>query len=204
MKTTFFDDKVDFFFAMEEQSPFGALLDEVVAWAALPAGARVVDLGAGPGGLLRRLPDADRVAVDFSLPMAARAQSFGHVAVQADAQEVPLRSGYFDAAFATNLLHLVPRPEDVIAASFRVLKPGGSFLAIGPGPRMSEASLVQWLTQHHGAQIAEMLGGWGRSADNNRRFDPEGFTETLHRAGFRTAEIRLRWDDHALLAKAVR
>lgn len=204
MKTTFFDDKVDFFWSMEEQSPFAALLDELVAWAGLRPGTRVVDLGAGPGGLLRRLPHMDTVAVDFSLPMAERAQSFGHLAVQGDAQEVPLRDASFGAVFATNLLHLVPHPEAVVAEAFRVLEPGAPFLAIVPGPAMTEESLVRWLTDRHGAQVAEMLGGWGRSADAHRRFDPKGTEAMLRAAGFRTAETRLRWDDHALLAKAVK
>jgi len=204
MKTTFFDDKVDFFLAMEEESPFGALLDELVAWAALPAGAVVADLGAGPGGLLRRLPAARTLALDFSFPMVARAAALGHLAVQADAMEVPLRSESCDAVFATNLLHLVPRPEAVLREARRILVPHGLFLAIVPGPRMSEESLRAWLRARHGEEVAEMLAGWGRSADNNRRFDVEELRALLAAAGFAASELRLRWDEHALLARAVR
>ncbi|WP_373046476.1 class I SAM-dependent methyltransferase [Vulgatibacter sp.] len=204
MTTTFFDDKVDFFYAMEEQSPFAGLLDELVAWAACPAGAVVADLGAGPGGLLRRLPEARGVAIDFSLPMAARAQALGHAAVQGDAMQVPLRAGSCDAVFVTNVLHLVSAPAAVAAESFRVLRPGGLFLAIVPGPRMGEASLRAFLEREHGAAVAEMLAGWGRSADNNRRFTPAEMEALLEGAGFATVEGRLRWEEHALLARAVR
>ena len=204
MTTTFFDDKVDFFLAMEEQSPFGALLDELVAWAALRPGAVVADLGAGPGGLLRRLPEARTIALDFSLPMVARARELGHEAVQADAMAVPLKSGSCDAVFVTNVLHLVPDPAAVVGESHRVLREGGLFLAIVPGPRMSEASLREWLRARHGEAIAEMLAGWGRSADNNRRFTLREMETLLEAAGFASQETRLRWDEHALLARAVR
>ena len=204
MKTTFFDDKVDFFYEMEEETPFGALLDELVAWGSLPPGAVVADLGSGPGGLLRRLPEARTIALDFSLPMVERARELGHEAVQADAMEVPLRSGSVDAVFVTNVLHLVPRPGDAVRESRRVLREGGLFLAIVPGPEMGEASLRAWLRERHGDAIAERLAGWGRSADNNRRFTREEMAALLADAGFASSETLLRWDGRVLLAKAVR
>lgn len=199
---THFDEMVEFFLAMEEETPFAGLLDELVAWAALPEGARVADVGAGPGGLLRRLPRTKNVALDLSFGMSLRAMSLGHAAVQADAMLLPLQRSAFDAVFATNLLHLVPDPLRVLKEARRVLRPGGAFYCIVPGPRMGEAALVEHLRRTHGAEIAEKLAGWGRSADNNRRFTPEQLGELFSQAGFAGAETRLRWDDLALLGRA--
>lgn len=200
---TFFDDKVDFFEAMEERSPFSELLDDLVTWADLGGTrGRVADLGAGPGGLLRRIEGPSRVALDFSHPMGLRAMQQGQLAIQADAMSLPLKSGTFDAVFATNLLHLVPDPALVAAEAHRVLAPGGAFLAIVPGPRMSESSLRSWLAPRHGEAIAEMLAGWGRSAEANRRFTIAELRELL--SSYREVQIRPRWDDHALLARGIR
>jgi SAM-dependent methyltransferase len=78
----------------------------------VPAGGRVVDLGAGG-----RLIAPGVLCVDF-IP-------FPHTRLVADVQRLPVRDGSVDAVFATGLLEHVEDEKAVLNEIVRVLRPGG-------------------------------------------------------------------------------
>ncbi len=102
---------------------------------ALPAGARVLDLGAGSGRFA--LPLAAQgfrvVAADLSAEMLTRLQAkrpagaVSPVPVQADACRLPFRRAAFPAAFSVHTLHLVADLNAALAEIARVVQPGGVF-----------------------------------------------------------------------------
>ncbi len=100
--------------------------------ASLPAGARVLDVGTGPGHLLayltRQRPDLDLWGLDIAADMIRRARQRHPRTLKwlvADAQSLPLRSGAFDQTVATFSFHIWPRPGVGVQEMVRVLKPGG-------------------------------------------------------------------------------
>ena len=102
--------------------------DQVAA--AVPAGARVLDVGCGDGALLDRLPDA--IGIDVSIAELRRAR--GAVA-QARVQALPLRDAAFDAVTAHLVLSLIGDLDPALAELARVLRPGGRLIALlGGGP----------------------------------------------------------------------
>lgn len=111
---------------------------------ALPADARVLELGCGPADLWRK--NADRLPAgwditlsDFSEGMIAAAQralaETGRACTfrQADAQELPFEPATFDAVIANHMLYHVPDRPRAFAEIRRVLKPGGQFYAATNG-----------------------------------------------------------------------
>jgi SAM-dependent methyltransferase len=108
--------------------------------AGIGPGARVLDVGSGPGhatfDLAQLVTHAGRViAVDesdrFIRYLTAQAEVRGVINVDAIVQDVqslqiPARS--VDFAYARWLLCFTPRPDDVVAGVARALKPGGRFL----------------------------------------------------------------------------
>jgi len=109
-------------------------LDWIDGLAAL-RGKRVVDIGCG-GGILaesmaRRGADvlgidlatrALRVAQLHAIESAAQGVAYREIAVEALAAEMPAQ---FDVATCMEMLEHVPDPESVVAASARLVKPGG-------------------------------------------------------------------------------
>lgn len=108
---------------------------------ALPAGAKVLELGVGTGlglcALLDRLPrDARVVAVDTSVAMLARAARrlrrrglSGRVTLlRADARALPVAAGAFDAVYSSFLLDLlaVDGRREALAEARRALGPAGT------------------------------------------------------------------------------
>ncbi len=108
--------------------------------AGIGPGARVLDVGCGPGhatfDLAQLVTHTGRVvAVDesdrFIRYLTAQAEVRGVINVEASVQDVqalqvPERS--VDFAYARWLLCFTPRPDDVVAGVARALKPGGRFL----------------------------------------------------------------------------
>ena len=101
----------------------------------LAPGARILDLGCGPGELSERLlealPTAKLVGIDLDAAHLERARKrcarFGERATfeLGDAVELDLPSESFDVAVCRHLLQAVPTPERVVAQMARVTRPGG-------------------------------------------------------------------------------
>ena len=97
-------------------------------------GARVLDVGAGLGGLTAEL--AARGAIVTAVEpgalwrsiVSARVHPAAHVAViGAIGEQLPFRPDSFDLVISLQVLEHVHDPQRVIAEVFRVLRPGGHF-----------------------------------------------------------------------------
>ncbi|MBK9031898.1 MAG: class I SAM-dependent methyltransferase [Myxococcales bacterium] len=115
--------------------------------AAVPPGARAIDLGCGDGYLLARLiarghaPGAllglDVSADELGL---ARARLPAVALVHARAQALPLAAGAWDAVVSHLAWTLMPDLAAIVAELARVLTPGGRFVAlVGGGPKGDDA-----------------------------------------------------------------
>lgn len=93
----------------------------------LEVGARVLDIGSGPGatlGLLARR-GLRPVGADYSASLAAESAAVAP-SVAADAERAPFRSGSMDAAFMECVLSAVPDKAAALAEAARVLRTGAS------------------------------------------------------------------------------
>lgn len=92
----------------------------------------VLDLGCGFGQFASlALKDKLDVGLDISgraIALAAERKCYVHLQ-RADARAMPFRDGQFHSVISVSALEHMPRPEAVAAEVFRVLKPGGSFVA---------------------------------------------------------------------------
>lgn len=111
-----------------------AMLQTYLTDAALPQGARVLEVGCGTGAVTRVLTTwpgvAETMGVDPSPVFVAKARELAggltRIAFEeADARSLPFAGGRFDAVvFHTTLCH-VPGPEVALQEAVRVLRPGG-------------------------------------------------------------------------------
>jgi ubiquinone/menaquinone biosynthesis C-methylase UbiE len=112
--------------------PFMRLLSQ-----AAPANARVLDVGAGPGGialeLARRNPGWEIQAMDAAEDMLAHAdQKARQIGLsdrvhftKGDAENLPYSSGKFDLVYSSYLLHHLERPKNLFDEAARVIRKDG-------------------------------------------------------------------------------
>jgi SAM-dependent methyltransferase len=152
--------------------------------------ARVLDAGCGPGQELERVarvvPDGEIVGVDLAAGMvntahrAARAHGIDNAAFfQSDVGELPRSfTGKFDLVYNCLAHHHYPDPARAAAEIVRVLRPGGVYCIVDPGPG--------WYTR-----MAAPLARWGDPGWIGFH-TPDEFRSLLGEAGFtRTAWIDL-------------
>lgn len=172
--------------------------------AARGGGRRWLDVCSGTGemaaDLARRAPaGAELVALDFSLPMLARARTKPELAgtafVLGDVKRLPFPDAAFDLvtiSFATRNINL-SRP--VVEATFRefgrVLRPGGRFVNLEtsqpPNPlvRAVFRAYVGALVRRVGRRLSGTLSGYAYLASSIRGFYGAGeLAEVLRAAGF--------------------
>lgn len=137
---------------------------DLIQQAALPPGARVLDIGCGTGTLavlIKRLhPDAEVTGLDPDPKALARARAKAEragVVVRFDqgfADDLPYQDGSFDRVFSSFMLHHLELrvKEGTLAEVCRVLKPGGSLhlLDFG-GPKSTRGGLLSRLI--HSSEI---------------------------------------------------
>jgi len=112
------------------------LIDAFKRLSGLPAGARVVDLGCGSGVFTELLRQTGYAAVglDISPKLVAlgRVKYPGLDLIEGDAENLPFETASLDGVLLSGLVHHFPDPTGLAAETFRVLKPGGRFVAFDP------------------------------------------------------------------------
>ena len=115
------------------RDPSRLALDAVVA----AAPARMLEVGCGTGAfaarVLEALPDVDLVAIDQSERFVELTSARGVTAHVGDAQALPFADSSFDLVAAMWMLYHVPDLHRGLAEVRRVLRPGGTFVAVTNG-----------------------------------------------------------------------
>lgn len=151
--------------------------------AALPyvQGERVLELGHGPGHMLRALQTAVSfpVGLDISPQMGRLAQKRAVAVplVRGQAQALPFATGSFDTVLATFPTEYIIAPETVTAVA-RVLAQNGRFLIVPAGQLTGNSPLhrfIAWLFRVTGQQTEPTLHQW------------EPYLASFRAAGFQVA-----------------
>lgn len=138
--------QLDFHRALWRRKP--ALAEVYQVWfellaAELPRGARVLEVGAGPGlfaaWLRQQRPDLRLVAADT---LAAPWND-----LVADALRLPFLAASFDALVALDVLHHLARPAAFFREAARLLAPGGCIVAVEPWVSPFSFPIYRWLHQ---------------------------------------------------------
>jgi SAM-dependent methyltransferase len=158
------------------------LIDNFVRLSGLPAGARVVDLGCGSGVFTNLLRDRGYqcVGVDLSpnLIAIARANFSGIEFRTGDIERLPFPDGSFDGVLLSGVLHHLPEPSRCAAEVFRILRPGGKFVAFDPN-RMNP---FMYLYRDRPSPFYSSVG----VTENERPVLAREIAATFRNAGFRT------------------
>jgi SAM-dependent methyltransferase len=140
---------------------FDALLSEV------PASARVVEVGAGPGLFAeyarRRRPDLAWTASDL-------APATGNDVV-ADAHALPFRAGAADAILGVDILHHVARPRSFFAEAARILRPGGRLALIEPWVTPLSFPVYRFFHQEDCAEPQDRWAPFAARGEGKELFD---------------------------------
>lgn len=150
--------------------------------------ARVLEVGCGTGcfaaRLLHALPGVDLVATDQSPRFVELTSARGVPAQVADIESLPFEDGAFDVVAAMWMLYHVPDLQRGLAEVRRVLRPGGTFVAVTNG-------------DHHVGELRQAAGGplavTGFSTQNGEAALRPHFTD-VHREDLATRAI---FPDHA-------
>jgi trans-aconitate methyltransferase len=159
----------------------------VLEWLDAQSGDRILDLGCGDGQLTQRIAStgASVQGVDASPHMVAAARAKGIAADEAGAEALPYAEGAFDAVFSNAALHWVQDQDAMVVQVYRVLRPGGRFVAEMGGHGNIAAIRVAFtaaLTRH----------GFGdRESDVNYYPTPEAYTRRLTSHGFSVERMAL-------------
>ena len=146
--------------------------------AALPPGARVLDLGCGPGQAAAYMQGAGLkvTATDASPEMVALARANGVEATRATFDDLDETARY-DGIWANfSLLH-APRADFSrhLAALARALKPGGHLhLGLKTGTGEGRDRLGRFYTYHQPADVTAALASLGLSVQTRHEFSESG------------------------------
>ena len=157
---------------------FEAEIEDAVAALArgLPAGARVLDAGAGEGQYARHFSRQRYCGVDLAVGDAA--WDYSRLDAIADLTALPFRTGVFDAALSIVTLEHLREPASALAEMARVVAPGGSLLVAAPH---------EWEVH--------------QAPHDYFRYTRHGLTYLLEKAGWEVREVRAAGGYFRLLAR---
>ena len=157
------------------------LIDAFVALSRLPSGSRVVDLGCGSGVftdvLQRRGYRCSGVDLSPKLIEIARAKFRDVEFVEGDVERLSFADKSFDGVLLSGLVHHLPDPSRCAAEVFRILRPGGKFVAFDPN-RMNP---FMYLYRDRSSPFYSPVG---RDRERTAGARPRGGWPCSRRAGF--------------------
>jgi SAM-dependent methyltransferase len=141
-----------------------------------PAGARVLDAGAGEGQYARHFTRHRYCGVDLAVGDAG--WNYSRLDVRADLTALPFRAGVFDRAVHIVTIEHLPEPGRALAEIARSLKPGGVLLVAAPH---------EWEVH--------------QAPHDYYRYTRYGLTYLLEKAGFEILEVRAAGGYFRLLSR---
>jgi ubiquinone/menaquinone biosynthesis C-methylase UbiE len=185
--------------------PEAELRAEFADWLSPAAGARVLDVGCGPGHLARlfarrgcRVTGVDRgrrllrFARRWSSPTpedAARSIQFH----RAPAERLPFPDNSFDLATATTVVYFVAKPVAVLREMVRVTRPGGMVATLDPHASMDRLSVRDYCESRRlGPQDTRKLLAWAIASERCLRFEEHELRALLAAAGLASIELERR------------
>jgi SAM-dependent methyltransferase len=155
--------EIDFFGGMDAYDVFtpesnARLIFAFQRLTGLPRGAQVADLGCGSGAFTELLRQAgyDARGLDLSpkLIAAGRQKYPGLDLIEGDVERLPFPSGSLDGVLLSGIVHHLPDPRRCAEEVFRVLRPGGKFMAFDPN-RMNP---FMWLYRDRSSPFYSPVG----------------------------------------------
>lgn len=170
------------------------LIDAIVRLGRFERGMRVADLGCGSGVFTDLLHQRGYkpVGLDLSpkLIELGRRKYPGVEFLEGDVEKLPFPSGSVDRVLLSGIVHHLPDPSRCAAEVFRVLKPGGYFVAFDPN-RMNP---FMWLYRDRASPFYSSVG----VTENERPVLARKVSAVFADAGFRTgtdylSDLRYRY-----------
>lgn len=181
---TFFSDhaKVDEYNVFTEAST-RSLFNRCLQLTCLQPGTLVADIGCGSGVFTQLLHknNINAIGLDLSHPLLAvgRHRYPGANFVVGDAEILPLPTGKIDGVLLSGIIHHLPDPSQCAKEVFRILKPGGAFIAFDPNRR----NPFMYLYRDRSSPFYSSVG----VTANERPVIPERVKATFAEAGFQVA-----------------
>jgi SAM-dependent methyltransferase len=160
----------------------------------LPPRPIIVDLGCGPGLLLRDLAERDPTAIlygyDVTPAMIAHGRSLRYAGatptlalLDAATEPLPHPTGTVHLVSMSSVLHVLDEPLPALAEIRRVLAPNGFFL-LNDWIRQPLESYLAWRRDVVGESEADSLHRGFRLFPVHNKYTPEDWQWLLGRAGF--------------------
>lgn len=187
---------------------------ELSALARVSAGARVLDLGCGPGesafGMAERVPGIEVTGLDFSAAMIAIARArrrrdrAGERVrfVRGDAMALELADGSIDAVTGHSFLYLVPDARRVLSEAKRVLKPGARAVFLEPAGGPFPVSMRRRALRE--PRFVASMALWRMVSSRYGRFDEQRARALVASSGLAFVEARSTLDGLGLFVVAER
>jgi len=172
--------------------PEANLRREFADWIAPSPGARVLDVGCGPGHVARLLArrGCSVIGVDPGwrlLRIARRLATREGLSIRferAAGERLPFATGAFDLTLATTVIYWVARPEAVLCEMARVTRAGGVVATLDAHASMTVASMRAYCENMRFTRAdTRKLMAWARASKHCRRFTEEELRSLLYGAG---------------------
>jgi ubiquinone/menaquinone biosynthesis C-methylase UbiE len=202
---------VNYFTQVQATSGWDRVLASFARFVNPARSAYVLDVGCGPGSLVRRLArevtfvdgcDADRGMIDQAQQLANEAGLRNVEFRVGTLPDLPYPPDRFDLVAATNVIFLQRNPQAAIGEMARVCKPGGMVAMLNPSPQMSVAAATAHADRHDLIELNRVsFINWGNVAEQAHRFSEQQITAMFEAAGLSEIVIEAKIGGLALLAK---
>ncbi len=159
------------------------LFDRCVQLARIKPATFVADIGCGSGvfSQLLRESNVKAIGLDLSYPLlvVGRRKYPGASFVVGDAECLPLPTGKADGVLLSGIIHHLPEPSQCAREVFRILKPGGAFIAFDP----NRHNLFMYLYRDRSSPFYSSTG----VTPNERPVVPKQVRAIFADAGFQVA-----------------
>jgi ubiquinone/menaquinone biosynthesis C-methylase UbiE len=206
------DQFVTYFMRVQASFGWDRILASFARFLTLNTDAHVLDVGCGPGSLVRKLARevAFAYGCDADREMIAQAQKLADEEGLRNVEfrvgtlpDLPYAPHRFDAVTATNVIFLQRNPATALCGMVNVCQPGGLVAMLNPSPQMSVAAATVYTDQHDLTEFNRVsFINWANVAEQNHRFSAAQITKMFEAVGLSEIVIEAKIGGLALFAKA--